>query len=140
MLLHPAWIVLSLYLTTSIVQGLTLSAVFQLPHCVEESAFPMPDEDTGRIENAWAAHQIETTVDYARSNRLLSWFVGGLNFQIEHHLFPQICHVHYAALSPLVEQTCKQYGLRYKANESFLTALASHFRWLQRMGTEECMF
>jgi linoleoyl-CoA desaturase len=136
LLLHPLWMVLSFYLATSIVQGLTLSAVFQLPHCVEDAEFPLPQEDSGRIETAWAAHQVETTVDYARSNRLLSWFVGGLNFQIEHHLLPQICHVHYAALSPLVEETCNQFGLRYKANATFLTALASHFRWLQRLGTE----
>ncbi|HLN27546.1 MAG TPA: acyl-CoA desaturase, partial [Gemmataceae bacterium] len=99
LLLHPLWAVLLLYVTASFVQGLVLSVVFQLAHCVEEANFPLPRPDTGRMESAWAEHQVETTVDFARGSRLLSWYVGGLNFQIEHHLFPQICHVHYPALS-----------------------------------------
>ena len=65
------------------------------------------------METGWAAHQVETTVDFARGNRLLSWFIGGLNFQIEHHLFPRICHVHYPALAPLVEETCREFGVPY---------------------------
>jgi linoleoyl-CoA desaturase len=134
MLLHPVWAVLVLYAMASYVQGLALSVVFQLAHCVEEAEFPMPREDTGRMESAWAVHQVQTTVDFARGSRVLSWLVGGLNFQIEHHLFPQICHVHYAALAKVVEQTCKEFGLRYAAHKSFLGAAASHFRWLRRMG------
>jgi linoleoyl-CoA desaturase len=116
------------------VQGLTASVVFQMAHCVEEAAFPLPRPETGRMETSWAVHQVETTVDFARGSRLVSWFLGGLNFQIEHHLFPQICHVHYPALAPLVEATCKEYGLRYAANDTFLASVASHFRWLRRMG------
>ena len=96
--MHPLWAVLLFYFTASLVQGLALSVVFQLAHCVEEAAFPLPRQDTGRMEKGWAEHQVETTVDFARRNRLLSWFIGGLNFQIEHHLFPRICHVHYPAL------------------------------------------
>lgn len=134
MLLHPVWAVLVLYVAASFVQGLALSIVFQLAHCVEEATFPVPSQDTGRIESAWAVHQVETTVDFARRSRLLSWFIGGLNFQIEHHLFPQICHVHYAALAKLVEETCKEFRVRYMAYETFPSALASHFRWLRRMG------
>jgi linoleoyl-CoA desaturase len=86
------------------------------------------------MEASWAVHQVETTVDFARGSRWLSWFVGGLNFQIEHHLFPQICHIHYPSISPLVEQTCREFGLRYVAHETLLASLASHFRWLRRMG------
>ena len=99
LLMHPAWAVLLLYITASLVEGMVLSVVFQLAHCVQEAAFPLPRPDTGRMETAWAVHQVETTVDFARGNRLLSWFIGGLNFQIEHHLFPRICHVHYPALA-----------------------------------------
>jgi len=73
-------------------------------------------------------------VDFAPRNWLLSWFTGGLNFQIEHHLFTQICHVHYPALAPLVQQTCREFGLRYTANPTFRAGVASHFRWLRRMG------
>ena len=134
LLLHPVWVVLLSYLVASFVQGLVLSVVFQLAHCVEEAGFPLPREDTGRMEAAWAVHQVETTVDFAPRNRLLSWFIGGLNFQIEHHLFPRICHVHYPALAPLVEETCREFGLRYLAQQSLLAGVASHFRWLRRMG------
>ena len=118
----------------SFVEGLALSIVFQVPHCGEESEFPMPCEDTGRMETAWAVHQIQTTADYARNNRLLSWYVGGLNFQIEHHLFPRICHVHYAAIAPLVEATCRDFGLRYKSYDTFFAGVRSHYRLLRRMG------
>lgn len=135
--LHSVSSVIIFYLGAMYFQGLALSVVFQLAHCVEEAEFPMPKEDTGRIEAAWAAHQVQTTVDFAQRNRVLSWFVGGLNFQIEHHLFPQICHTHYAALAPLVEETCRKFGLRYAANPTFRAGVASHFRWLRRMGMPE---
>jgi linoleoyl-CoA desaturase len=134
LLLHPIWVVLGFYVAVAFVQGLTLSVVFQLAHCVEQAAFPLPQPGTSRMEMPWSVHQVQTTVDYARENRLLSWFVGGLNFQIEHHLFPRICHVHYAALAPLVEQTCQEFGVNYQANMTFRSAIASHFRWLLRMG------
>jgi linoleoyl-CoA desaturase len=134
MLLHPWWCVLALYGIASMVQGITLSVVFQMAHCVEQAAFPQPVPGTSRIENSWAVHQVDTTVDFAPRSRLLAWLVGGLNFQIEHHLFPQICHVHYPALSKLVQETCREFGLRYKAYETFLAGIASHYRWLRRMG------
>ncbi len=135
LLMHPVLVVLVFYFAITYVQGVILSVVFQLAHCVEEADFPMPREDTGRMESTFAAHQIETTVDFARGNRLLSWLLGGLNFQIEHHLFPQVCHVHYTALAPIVENTCAEFGLRYRANKTFRAGLASHFRWLRRMGS-----
>jgi linoleoyl-CoA desaturase len=134
MRLHPVWAVLVLYAAASYIQGLALSVVFQMAHCVEEAEFPLPREDTGRMESAWAVHQVQTTVDFAQRSRVISWLVGGLNFQIEHHLFPQICHVHYAALAKVVEETCREFGLRYMAHGTFLAGVVSHFRWLRRMG------
>lgn len=134
LLFHPLWTVLLFYLATSFVQGLMLGVVFQMAHCVEEADFPVPNHETGRMETAWAVHQLETTVDFARGNRLLSWLIGGLNFQIEHHLFPQICHVHYPSISPLVERTCHEFGLKYTVQKSFRASIASHYRWLRRMG------
>lgn len=133
-MLHPLWVVLVVYAATCYVKGVLLAVVFQLAHCVEEAEFPLPQEDTGRMPTGWAAHQVQTTVDFARKNRFLSWYVGGLNFQIEHHLFPQICHLHYAKLAPIVEGLCAKYGLRYAANRTFLGGVASHYRWLRRMG------
>lgn len=137
MVFHPWWVVLGLYFAATYVMGIVLSVVFQLAHCVEEAEFPEPRVDTGRMEHDWAVHQVETTVDFGQGNRLLSWLIGGLNFQIEHHLFPHICHVHYPALAPVVKETCEEYGLRYNAQPSFRAGLVSHFRWLRRMGMPE---
>jgi len=137
MLLHPVWAVLAMYALAAFVSGVVLSVVFQLAHCVEEADFPVPvatGEGPPRMQTEWAVHQVQTTVDFARRNRALCWFLGGLNFQIEHHLFHKICHVHYPALSGVVEETCREFGVRYAAHKSFFAALASHFRWLVRMG------
>jgi linoleoyl-CoA desaturase len=133
-LLHPLWAVLAVYVLASFVQGITLSVVFQLAHCVETANFPMPRSGTMYMDRAWAEHQVETTVDFARGSRLLCWFVGGLNFQVVHHLFPRVCHIHYPALAEVVEQTCADFGLRYMAYDSLGQALASHYRWLRLMG------
>ena len=131
---HPVWAVLLIYVAASLVQGIVLGVVFQLAHCVEETNFPMPRQDTGRLAAAWAVHQVETTADFSPQNCLLTWFIGGLNYQIEHHLFPKICHVHYPALSQLVDETCREFGLRYVVHDNLRVALASHFRWLRQMG------
>jgi linoleoyl-CoA desaturase len=133
MMLHPVWVVLLFYVGITAVVGVKLSVVFQLAHCVEEAEFPQP-QPSGEIGTAWADHQVSTTIDFARRNVVLAWLLGGLNFQIEHHLFPRICHVHYPALSRVVETTCRDFGLRYQEHRSFCAGLASHFRWLRRMG------
>ena len=135
LLVHSFWVVALFYGVTVFVLGMVLSVVFQQAHCVEEAEFPTPDD--GRIDNAWAIHQAETTVDFARRSWAASWLLGGLNFQIEHHLFPRICHVNYPALAQVVEETCHDFGVRYAEHESFRAGLASHFRWLRRMGMRE---
>jgi linoleoyl-CoA desaturase len=134
LLFHPFWVVLVFYGVAAGVGGVVMSLVFQLAHAVEEAEFPLPRPDTGRIDKAWAIHQVETTVDFARGSRVLSWLLGGLNFQIEHHLFPRVCHVNYPAISKLVEEACREFGVRYSEHRSFRAGLASHFRWLRRMG------
>jgi linoleoyl-CoA desaturase len=134
LLFHPVEAVLVYYGVAALVLGTTLSVVFQLAHCVEQAAFPLPVAGTERIEQAWAIHQAETTVDFARPSRVLTWLLGGLNFQIEHHLFPRISHVNYPTISKLVEQTCRDFGVTYTEHTSFREGLASHFRWLRRMG------
>ena len=137
MLLHPVLAVLGVYAIAAFVCGVVLSVVFQLAHCVEEADFPMPvptPQGGERIEAEWAVHQVQTTVNFSRQNPILRWFLGGLNFQIEHHLFSRICHIHYPAISKVVEETCKEFGVRYAAHRSIFSALASHFRWLVQMG------
>lgn len=136
LLFHPIWMVLLFYVMVVSLAGVVVSVVFQLAHCVEEAEFPLPREDSPSIENTWAVHQVETTLDFARTSRVESWLLGGLNFQIEHHLFPRVCHVNYPAISNLVEQTCRDFGVRYNAHSSFRAGLASHFRWLRRMGAQ----
>jgi linoleoyl-CoA desaturase len=134
LLFHAWWVVLLFYVTTALVLGTTLAVVFMLAHCVEEADFPAVAPGMERLPRSWAVHQVETTVDFAARNRLLTWYVGGLNFQIEHHLFPRICHVHHPRIAKIVQAACAEYGVRYAAHETFLGALASHWRWLRRMG------
>jgi linoleoyl-CoA desaturase len=136
LLVHSLWTVLLFYILIAGLAGVIVSVVFQLAHCVEEAEFPLPQENSGSMDNAWAVHQVETTVDFARRSRVESWLLGGLNFQIEHHLFPRVCHVHYPAISKLVEQACRDFGVRYGEHSSFRAGLSSHFRWLRRMGAQ----
>jgi linoleoyl-CoA desaturase len=114
--------------------GLVLSLVFQLAHTVEHTAFPVPDEESGRLEDEWAIHQIKTTANFATENKLVSWLVGGLNFQIEHHLFPKISHVHYPAISRIIKQACQEYGINYIEYPRVRYAVASHVAFLREMG------
>ena len=137
MIMHPAWAVLGVYFLSAFVSGAVMAVVFQLAHCVGEAGFPAPvrsGDGRAAMEAEWAVHQVSTTVDFARGSRVLSWLLGGLNFQIEHHLFSRICHVHYPALSQVVQQTCREFGVAYSAHDTFGSAVASHFRWLAAMG------
>jgi len=123
------------YLLMQFVAGLVLTVIFQLAHTVEETSHPVPNK-SGTIENNWAIHQMNTTVNFSRKSNFISWYVGGLNFQVEHHLFPTICHVHYPALAPIVKATAEEYGVPYLENTTFMDALNSHIRTLKRFGNE----
>lgn len=131
---HPAGVVVLFYTTTAAVAGMLLALVFQMAHVVDAAAFPVPDEQGCRIEKPWAIHQLETTVDFARGNRALSWLIGGLNFQVEHHLFPRISHVHYPSVSHLVKDTCREFGVTYLEHRTFAAGIASHYRLLRQLG------
>lgn len=134
MFFHEWWVVLLYYLLVTGAVGIFLTVVFQLAHCVEEAEYPLPSGASMRMADAWAVHQIQTTVDFARGSWLASWLLGGLNFQVEHHLFPKVCHVHYPALSRIVEGACREYGVRYVSHSSMLAGIRSHYRWLWRLG------
>jgi len=131
--LHPTWWLLPLALLAVGTLGLALATVFQLAHAVGEADFVAPG--AGALPVDWATHQVSTTVDFARGNRLLGWYLGGLNFQVVHHLFPRVSHVHYRALAPLVEAACRAHGVRYRAWPGFGAALRANVRWLRRMGS-----
>lgn len=122
------------FLIITMVTGLAVSIVFQLAHTVEHTEFPMPDEITGKIENEWAIHQLNTTANFATNNKVISWLLGGLNFQVEHHLFPRISHVHYPAISKIIKNTCQEFGINYIEYPKMRHAVASHVMHLKRMG------
>jgi linoleoyl-CoA desaturase len=115
--------------------GVILSVVFQWAHVVENTENPLPD-DQGNMENTWAVHQLRTTANFARRNWLVSFFVGGLNYQIEHHIFPNISHVHYPKISEIVKQTALEYGLPYNEYRTTREAIVSHFRMLRELGRQ----
>jgi len=129
----PALYIISGYLLMQFISGVVLTVIFQLAHTVEETSHPLPNENL-TIENDWAIHQLNTTVNFSRKNKFISWYVGGLNFQVEHHLFPTICHVHYPEIAHIVKATAEEYGVPYLENETFGLALKSHIRTLQRFG------
>ncbi len=130
----PIWEVIIGFSLMHFIAGITLSVIFQMAHTVDETEHPLPNE-LGNIENDWAIHQMKTTVNFSPKNKLLSWYVGGLNFQVEHHLFPKICHVHYPSLSKIVKQTADEYGVPYLVNPTFFGAIKSHLRALKRFGS-----
>ncbi len=89
-----------------------MAVTFQLAHCVEEADFATAEE-LSTERRLWAVHEVETTVDFCPRNPVLSWIVGGLNYQIEHHLFPRVPHTHYANIAKIVQRNAKRHGVRY---------------------------
>ncbi len=137
--LLPAWLVgweawLVGYLIVNVTMGLTLAVVFQLAHVVEKTSFELAGEAPKVIESEWAVHEVSTTCNFATHNRIISWFVGGLNYQVEHHLFPRISHVHYRDISPIVQEHCSAFGLPYHSYPTLTAALISHVRMMKDLG------
>jgi linoleoyl-CoA desaturase len=129
----PFWYILVGFFIKHYIAGFILAIIFQPAHVVEGTEYPLPDGE-GKMDNAWAVHQLHTTTNFAKNNRILSWYVGGLNYQVEHHLFPNVCHVHYRELSKIVEGTAKEFGLPYKAIPTFTGAIVGHARLLKELG------
>jgi len=121
------------FMTMHCTAGIILSTVFQLAHVVEGASQPVVDEK-GNIENAWAIHQLNTTANFAGNNKILSWYIGGLDYQVEHHLFPNISHIHYPAIASVVKNTAEDFGIVYNNKHSFLKGLRSHVRMLHNLG------
>lgn len=122
------------YSVVLFVCGLVISVIFQLAHVVEDTHFPIPDPTSNKIENEWALHQIYTTANFATKSKLISWFMGGLNFQVEHHLFPRISHIHYPQISKLVRETCQEFNVRYIEYPTLWSAIGAHFRHMRELG------
>jgi len=121
------------YLIISAVCGLVLSIVFQLAHVVEDADFPMPD-DHNKIDENWFVHQLQTTANFSTRSKIVSWFVGGLNFQVEHHLFPKISHIHYPAINKMVKEVCAKYNITYIEYPTLWQAISAHLTHLRMVG------
>ncbi len=131
----PWYQILLGFVCMHLVAGITLSLIFQLAHVVEDTEFPEPDV-AGNMGENWAVHQLYTTANFATTHPLVNYFFGGLNFQVEHHLFPKICHVHYANIAPIVRQTAQEYGLPYFDNPTFFGAIRSHITTMKALGAK----
>lgn len=127
------WELLLGFLLMHFAASVILGTVFQLAHIVEGAEQPLPDPQ-GVVANDWVVHEMMTTANFARDHRLLTWFTGGLNHQIEHHLFPNVCHVHYSTIAPIVERTAREHGVPYNHYPRLRGALASHVRRMKALG------
>lgn len=125
------WTVLG-FVMMHYVSGVVLSFIFQLAHMVEIVEHEEKPEE-GKMEVSWMEHQLRTTANFARKNKLISWYVGGLNFQVEHHLFPNICHIHYPAISKIVEETANEFNVMYRQFPTMAQALVSHFKYIHKL-------
>lgn len=129
----PVWVTIVGFIIMHFVAGFILGIIFQPAHVVPAAEYPLPDTD-GIMDNNWTIHQLMTTTNFAPGGTIFSWFVGGLNYQIEHHLFPNVCHVHYRKISPIVRQTAEEFGLPYHSEPTFLGAVWNHGKMLYRLG------
>lgn len=127
------WIIILAFISMHFVTGLSISIVFQTAHVMPSTEFPLPDEN-GLIANDWSIHQLATTSNYSPKSRFFSWLIGGLNFQVEHHLLPHVCHVHYRKLSIIVSETAKEYGIPYLTKDTFFAAIGDHTKMLRDLG------
>jgi linoleoyl-CoA desaturase len=126
---------LAFFISLHIGQGFTLAIVFQLAHVVEETEFAFaPLNETTVIENEWAIHQLKTTSNFSPKSKVITWLAGGLNYQVEHHLFPRISHIHYPAMSNIVKQKCEEFNIPYNCIPTFNRAVVSHFRFIKLLG------
>lgn len=127
------WLILVCFVLMHFVTGFILAVIFQVAHIMPDMRFPLPD-DNGTMENSWAVHELITTTNFAPRSRIFSWLIGGLNYQVEHHLFADVCHVHYKGISKIVEQTTTEFGLPYNSQRTFLNALVQHGVMLKELG------
>lgn len=136
MLYHPWWGVLLCYAFGIFSISFITAIVFSLAHTMDETEFPLPDTRTLQMPSEWMIHQLRTTVNFSPNNPFLTFYLGGLNYQVEHHLFTRISHIHYPRLAPIVQKTCEKFGIRYRVNKTLWGALRSHYRFLKKMGQQ----
>ncbi|MDU8887075.1 acyl-CoA desaturase [Yeosuana sp. MJ-SS3] len=133
---QPWWLILLAFICMHIVTGLLVSIVFQIAHIMPANQFPLPNQD-GMMQKDWYGHQFATTSNFAPKSKFLFWFIGGLNYQVEHHVLPDVCHVHYKSLTKIVEETAREFGMPYHVKKSMARAIADHVKMLRWLGKKE---
>jgi len=129
----PWGIILLAFLSMHFVTGLLVSTVFQIAHIMPDNEFPLPDEN-GMMKNDWYKHQFETTTNFSPKSNLINWLIGGLNYQVEHHVLPDVCHIHYKKLSKIVAETAKEFGFPYHSEKNIFYAIKDHLKMLRNLG------
>ena len=129
------WKVLIGFFVMHYTAGIILSVVFQLAHIVPMAEMPLPDKE-GNLEHTWAVHQLYTTANFAPNNKFISWYTGGLNHQVEHHIFPHISHIHYGKIAKIVKETALEFNLPYNEYKTFHKAISEHFNQLKTLGAK----
>lgn len=133
------WIIILAFISMHIITGLSISIVFQTAHVMPNTEFPLPNKD-GLVAKDWGVHQLATTSNYALKSRVFSWLIGSLNHQIEHHLLPNVCHIHYKKLSPIVARTAQEFGISYLTKRTFFSAVLAHITMLRELGRMEMKY
>ena len=130
------WIILLAFFSMHFVTGLLVSTVFQVAHIMPENEFPLPNEQ-GVMSDDWYSHQFNTTTNFSPKSKFLSWMIGGLNYQVEHHVLPDVCHIHYKSLTKIVSETAEEYGMEYHVKKNFGLAIVAHFKMLRSLGKKQ---
>ncbi|MGJ8744798.1 fatty acid desaturase family protein [Polaribacter sp.] len=130
------WIILLAFISMHMVTGILVSVVFQIAHIMPDNEFPLPDTN-GQMNNNWYAHQFETTCNFSPNSNLLFWLLGGLNYQVEHHVLPDVCHVHYKNLTKIISETAQEFGMPYHVKKSMFQAIVDHTKMLKMLGKKE---
>jgi fatty acid desaturase len=129
------WTSLLLYnLIGEIVGSYWLALIFQTSHVISEVEWPKPDPKDNMVHQDWAEMQVATTQDYATDSWFWNVFTGALNHQTAHHLFPGVIQAHYPLITPIVRQTCEEFGITYHYVDTIWEALSCHVNHLRTLG------
>lgn len=130
------WIVLLVFLSMHFVTGLLVSIIFQIAHIMPANTFSLSD-DLGQMNDNWYAHQFATTPNLSPKSHILFWLIGGLNYQVEHHVWPDVCNVHYKNLTSIISETAQEYGMPYHVKKCLSHAILDHTKMVRLLGQKQ---
>jgi len=121
---------LAFFLVFEMTGGFVAAVCFQLAHCAEGAA---QHSEEAAASMAWDELQLSAAVDF-RAPRGLAWFLGGLNHQLVHHLFPGVRHTLYSQIAGIVGDEAEKWGRRYATESSMARQIGSHYRFMRQLG------